>query len=126
MKVFIYRNLHKKCWSAKALEGSNKGRVVWRGPLVALRNAKPKVSEAGRQRVLKERRKNVHAGIVGDMVNIKHAIVLRLDEYSEITYSPYVRDSFFFKDSGDSWSGSELVLFSDNQVFARIGAANDL
>jgi hypothetical protein len=28
MKVFVYFNLHKKCFSIKALEGAMKGRVV--------------------------------------------------------------------------------------------------
>lgn len=34
MRVFVYFNLHKRCFSIKALEGAMKGRVVAR--LVAL------------------------------------------------------------------------------------------
>ena len=65
MKVFIYFNLHRKCFSVKALEGAKKGRVVAHVNDAIVYNPTFKVSEAGRQRVLRERKKNVHAGVVG-------------------------------------------------------------
>lgn len=68
MKVFVYFNLHKKLFSIKALEGSNKGRVIAHSSSVSLKDASCKVSEAGRQRVIKEKRKNVHAGVVGTLL----------------------------------------------------------
>lgn len=67
MRVFMYFNLHRLCWSLKALEGPNAGRVVAHAASVRLSGCSFKVSEAGRQRVLSERRKNVHAGIVGTL-----------------------------------------------------------
>ena len=67
MKVFVYYNLHKKLWSVKALEGPQKGRVITRSWYVTLLDAKPRVSQAGRNRVLREKRKNVHAGLVGTL-----------------------------------------------------------
>ena len=70
MRVFVYWNLHKKLWSIKALEGPDKGRVIARSSSVILTDAHGQVSEAGRQRVLREDRKNVHAGIVGDLVAV--------------------------------------------------------
>ena len=69
MKVFVYFNLHKKVWSVKALEGPNKGKVIEHTTNINIANAKFKVSEAGRQRVLKEKKKNVHAGVTGIQVN---------------------------------------------------------
>lgn len=65
MKVFVYFNLHKKLWSIKALEGERKGKVIGHQHNVVLKRCTFKVSEAGRQRVLREKKKNVHAGIVG-------------------------------------------------------------
>jgi len=47
------------------LEGPDKGRVVGWASTVLLSDVTPKVSEAGRQRVLREKRKNVHAGMGG-------------------------------------------------------------
>jgi len=96
MRVYVYFNLHRKCFSIKALEGANKGRVVAHRDDVLLFDATFKVSEAGRQRVLRERKKNVHAGVVGhwdDAVDVvTHDRVLRYG--SAITYNPYKYDSF--------------------------------
>ena len=48
MRVFVYFNLHKKCFSIKALEGDRKGRVIAHRDVVVLENCKFKVSESGR------------------------------------------------------------------------------
>ena len=69
MRVFVYFNLHKKCFSIKALEGADKGRVIAHRDTVVLDGCKLLVSEAGRQRVLREKRKNVHAGVSGTWIN---------------------------------------------------------
>jgi hypothetical protein len=66
MRVFVYWNLHRKCFSVKSLEGRDKGRVIAHVPSIMLYRATFKVSEAGRQRVLREKRKNVHAGVAGE------------------------------------------------------------
>jgi hypothetical protein len=96
-KVFVYFNLHKKCFSVKALEGSMKGRVIAHRHQVFLYDATFKVSEAGRQRVLREKRKNVHAGVCGtwderdyDNISIDQTIVLG----QAVMYNPYKYDSF--------------------------------
>lgn len=63
MKVFVYCNLHKRCWS---IQDQKTKRVILHTDRLTLTNAVFKVSEPGRQRVLRERRKNVHAGVVGE------------------------------------------------------------
>jgi hypothetical protein len=70
MKCFIYRNLHKPShtYSLKALEGEHKGRVIGYAQCLLVDQATFVVSEAGRQRVVKTGRKNVHAGIVGNVI----------------------------------------------------------
>lgn len=65
MKVFVYCHVRKGCLSIRAMEGSNKGRVIAHAEQLSMRDVEFKVSEAGRQRVLSEGRKNVHAGAVG-------------------------------------------------------------
>lgn len=67
MRVFVYRNLREKVWSVRAVKGENKGRVIFSSPYIELHTAIFKVSESGRQRVLKEQRKNVHAGVEGHL-----------------------------------------------------------
>lgn len=89
MKVFIYFNLHRKLWSIKALQGPDKGRVIGHTECFTVLDAEFKVSEAGRQRVLREKRKNVHAGVVGQLVG-------RTGHYLDksVTYNPYKYNSF--------------------------------
>lgn len=111
MKVFVYWNLHKGCYSVKNLAT---GRVIAHAGTVTLTNAVFKVSEAGRQRVIKERRKNVHAGVVGTLTSIgfytlqnrcvlpdavRNAPALPffdpdLYQVGFATYNPYAYDSF--------------------------------
>jgi len=81
------------------LQGENKGRVIAYANYVELKNCKLKVSQAGRKRVLKEKRKNVHAGIVGELSH--HTILTEnwTDMHDKIpgqsvTYSPYRFESF--------------------------------
>jgi hypothetical protein len=112
MKVFVYYNLHRKVWSIKALEGENKGRVVAHRRDVVLERPTPKVSDAGRQRVLRERRKNVHAGLVGEWTDRN----LLMAEGDEITYNPYKYTSFVYKDDEQPFVGASLALMIDRRV----------
>lgn len=93
MKVFVYFNLHKRLFSVKALEGANKGRVIAHVDNVSLSDVTFKVSQAGRQRVLREQRKNVHAGVVGTLTPMLWGTGL------QVTYNPYKYDTFVCKDT---------------------------
>jgi hypothetical protein len=66
MKVQIYWNIRKKLWSMRY-----KGKVIWHADEVVLHKCKFKVSEAGRQRVLRENRKNVHAVVEGELCHAR-------------------------------------------------------
>ena len=90
MKVFIYFNLRKKLWSVKALQGPDRGRVIKHCDSFTLEHAQFKVSESGRQRVLREKRKNVHAGIVGIWCGAHGSGHLE----NSVTYNPYKYNTF--------------------------------
>jgi len=100
-------------YSVKAMEGPNKGRVIMRSPHVMLGDVRPKVSRAGRERVLREGRKNVHAGLVGNLIH---------NEFSpfhgvKITYNPHKYDSFVFSAFDIvEYKGSELAYLTDSGV----------
>jgi hypothetical protein len=100
MRVFVYYNLHRRVWSIKALSGSNRGRVVAHAANVVLSDVTCRVSEAGRQRVIRERRKNVHAGLVGELVSCGDLPWAVRDDAPAITYNPYIAPTFFRKDNG--------------------------
>lgn len=115
MLMFVYWNIHQQCWSGKALEGPDKGRVIWREKYVVLSNARGKVSEAGRQRVLRERRKNVHAGIVGEWSPIPTAHQIPA---KQVTYNPYKYSQFVWKDDETPFDGSDHVVLYNRAVYA--------
>jgi hypothetical protein len=93
-KVFAYRNLHRQCWSVKALEGPLKGRVIYHASDLTLGWCDFKVSQAGRQRVLREQKKNVHAGVVGYLTDCGEIATDGIDLDVPVTYNPYKYDSF--------------------------------
>lgn len=102
LKCFVYFNLQRKVWSIKALEGPNKGRVIAHSKAIEMSDCTFKVSEAGRQRVIRDKRKNVHAGIVGIVRTIGENVEKRFwvlwygghPTYSPITYNPYKFSTF--------------------------------
>jgi hypothetical protein len=95
MRVFVYFNLHRKLWSVKALSGPMRGRVIAHRDTLALSDCTFKVSEAGRQRVLREQRKNVHAGVVGYLSDATPA-----PRVIPVTYNPYKSATFTCKNTG--------------------------
>jgi hypothetical protein len=116
MRVFVYWNLHKGLWSVKALEGPNKGRVIFRSSEVLLTDAVGKVYEAGRQRVLQERKKNVHAGIVGNLSLARDGRddVITAVEWigDKITYNPYKYESFVHTVDESRFEGAAYALLT--------------
>ena len=120
LKVFVYYNLHKHCWSVKALEGREKGRVLCHGTPVVLDHVTPKVSQKGRERVLQEQKKNVHAGLVGRLANVTD---LAMADYMlgttcpQITYNPYKYKTFVDKATETPYTGSTTVLMTERNVF---------
>ena len=113
MKVFVYFNLHKKVFSIKALEGEHKGRVVAHRRALMLYDAVFKVSEAGRQRVLKECRKNVHAGVVGNWIND----VISVDNRVQVTYNPYKYKTFVTKVDEQPIMEAKSAYLVDKRIF---------
>ncbi len=128
MRVFVYRNLHKKCLSVKALEGPQKGRVVAWVDEVYLTGVTFKVSQAGRARVLREQRKNVHAGVVGEWLQNSVVIHSRIVSYSNtlrkawVGYNPYRFSSFVFNDDFSPVSTATMAHVSHQGIAVWGGA----
>ena len=112
-KVFVYYNLHKHVWSVKCWETK---RVIAHVENIVLANATYKVSQAGRKRVLKEKRKNVHAGVMGTILGFYN--IDDLKSFNEVTYNPYKYDSFVYKGfTSFKAVGSNIVYMSKKRVF---------
>lgn len=70
MRVEVYWNLHKRCFSVRALEGVDRGRVINHADKVLLRDVSFVVQPAGRKRAIRENRKNVHAFVRGTLEGV--------------------------------------------------------
>ena len=70
-KVFVYKNLHKDCWSVR-----QDGLVKAHADKLEMWDCSFQVNQKGREKVLKEKRKNVHAGILGRIDNIGGTLMI--------------------------------------------------
>lgn len=128
MKVFVYRNLHRQCYSVKALEGPDKGRVVAWVDEIYLAGAVFKVSQAGRARVIREQSKNVHAGVVGEWVRNTVVARERVAGYDNtlrkawVTYNPYKFSSFVFRDDLAPVASATMAHVNPNGIAVWGGA----
>lgn len=109
MRVFVYKNLHKGCYSVR--DEATK-RVILHTNRVLVKNAKLVVQQGGRQKVLNERRKNVHAGIRGELVDNAKSKLGEL-EWTPVTYNPYKHKSFVYRSNGQPVHEAVLVLLND-------------
>ena len=101
MQVEVYWNLHKKCYSVR-----HKGKVIAHAPFVTLKDVTWVVQPAGRKRVLRERKKNVHAfakgtWIYGDEELQNLPDTQRLTRRIEVTYNPYHNHTFVSRSAPD-------------------------
>jgi hypothetical protein len=113
MKVKVYWNLHKKVFSVVALEGPKKGRVVSHMARLVIALPTFKVSEAGRQRVLREQRKNVHAWVIGEW----RPYAAPFSPTQEATYNPYKYASFVLKDSERPIYDASRAWLENRRIF---------
>lgn len=106
MKVKVYRNLHKKCWSVVGPQG----KVILRTPAVTILDADFVVRPAGRKAVLETGRKTVHAFVVGTL----HAgEAVRKDALTPITYNPKLHETFIRRDTGKAVYCSSVVVLDE-------------
>lgn len=115
MKVFCYRNLHHKgvVWSVK---NTKTGLVVDRATTVHISNAHLKVSQAGRLRVLKEKRKNVHAGIQGRRIKKSPPNLV----WVRASYNPYKVNTFVLNGTNTPILNAKYVKLTKTGCYVAI------
>jgi len=119
---YIYRNLTRKTFSVKY-----QGKVVEHVDRILILSGDFLVNENGRQRVLREKKKYVHAfvtttdGYVRDHgTAIADTIIfygLDMKNMREVSYNPYTGSEFVFRDTGLPASGYNPILIEDNKVY---------
>jgi hypothetical protein len=110
-KAQVYFNLHRGLFSVK-----QDGIVRGHGSIVKLLNVKFSVNESGRQRVLAEQRKNVHAYVNGtlDVYNGSD-----LQGYREAYYNPYKTKTFVDRATMTPIHEAKEVLLSGTSIFYK-------
>ncbi len=118
MKRFrIYRNLHRNNFSIQSYLQERKGyRVTDRVSSAILNNCKFRIYESGRQKVINERRKNVHAYIEPESYKAINEEV-DVSNFREIYYNPYKFDSFVYKDNLLKVDSVETILAYNNRLY---------
>jgi len=116
-RVKVYYNLHKHTFSVQ-----KNGLVVLHADYVKLENVEFKVRPGGREKVRQEKSKNVHAFVIGNLVDFCE---YPCDEIPEeptgdiVTYDPYKYDSFVYRDTKEPvYNAKEVDLInSKNKLF---------
>lgn len=132
MHVEVYRNLHNGKFSVRDRKTK---RVIAHCDEVTLAGAVFRVSQAGRERVLRERRKNVHAVIAGKLLEYKGAVSYKgrsIADYvwqwadglkrmavigmREVVYNPYKYTAFVLPDEN-----YERIMFAGACRISKVG-----
>ena len=100
MRVRVYWNLHKDCYSVLdwAPRSRKKGRLVCHLSELMLKDAKFVVQLSGNKRVRGEKRKNVHAFIEGDWYEYSARSTFAM--MGRVRYNPYQDTAFVLTQDG--------------------------
>jgi hypothetical protein len=109
MRVICYRNLRRQVWSIAEIRGRNGvGHVIAHQRHVILANVSFVVKEPARRRVIRNRRREVHAWAMGELVETVPA-----GRQIPITYNPYRAPTFTTRDEQTPIHSSPFVRFTE-------------
>jgi hypothetical protein len=112
-KYYIYRNLHTKGFSIRY-----RGLVIDRLMTFSADGVIFKVNELGRQRVIQEKKKNVHAFVVADKYTKEEYPFLsfgEVDALHKISYNPYLDTHFVC--NGKRIDFAQKIVFQNGRCF---------
>jgi len=117
IKFRIYRNLHKGNFSIQSYIQEKSGyRVTDRVTSAIIEDCSFRVYESGRQKVLRERKKNVHAYV--ESKSYRHIQgEVDVTNLREIYYNPYNHEYFIYKDTGEEVKEVRKILTYKNKLY---------
>lgn len=118
-KVQVYFNLHRKTFSVR---DPRTKRVVDYADNIMLHDVEFVVNQSGRNRVLREKRKNVHAYCEG----IFACYYAPSDTSSNVQYNPYLHDTFVNILSGQPITHAETVFLKVQEQSPKVEAINPI
>jgi hypothetical protein len=96
-KVMVYYNLHKHTFSV-----TYDSKVIMYADYVKLGDVEFRVRQGGKEKVRSEKSKNVHAFVIGKLLDYCEYPCDEMPTPSSdkvVTYNPYKHDTFVFKDT---------------------------
>lgn len=116
-KVMVYYNLHKHTFSVQ-----KNGLVVMHADYVKLENVEFRVRQGGKDKVRREMSKNVHAFVIGTLVDFCQYPCNDIPDEPTgdvVTYNPYKYDTFVYKETEEPvLRASEVdMINSKNKLF---------
>lgn len=109
-KYYIYRNLRTGGFSVKY-----KGIVIDHSDSILATNVEFRISELGRQRVIREKRKNVHAYAAAE--SYRKSEKIKVDKLDKVTYNPYLDKKFKF--NGKEINTARKVIFKEGRCYVK-------
>ena len=118
-KVMVYYNLHKHTFSI-----SRNGRVIAHADYVKLTDVEFRVRQGGREKVVREKSKNVHSFVIGTLEDYCKFPCDNLPSEPNsniVTYNPYKYNSYVIKDTEEPiYSAGEVELINlRNKIFIK-------
>ena len=116
-KVKVYYNLHKHTFSVQ-----KNNLVVLHADYIKLEDVEFRVRQGGMEKVRQEKSKNVHAFVIGTLVDFCDYPCDDIPEEPTgdiVTYNPYKYDSFVYRETEEPvFNASEVDLInSKNKLF---------
>jgi hypothetical protein len=116
-RVMVYYNLHKHTFSVQ-----KNGIVVFHADYLKLKDVEFRVRVGGKEKVRKEKSKNVHAFVIGILEDFCEYPCEEMPEEPVgeiITYNPYLYDSFVFRKTKEPvYNANEVVMINlKNKIF---------
>ena len=116
-RVMVYYNLHKHTFSV-----TYKSKVILHADYVKLKDVEFRVRQGGQEKVRSEKQKNVHAFVIGDLLDYCEFPCENIpNEPTDkvVTYNPYKYDSFVYKDSEEPiYNAKEVDMINlKNKLF---------
>ena len=112
-----YYDLHKRTFSV-----TYKGLVMLKADYLRLSDVEFRVRQGGRDKVLNDKRKNVHSFVIGylvDYCSYPCADIPSEPNNNIVTYNPYKYNSFVMKDTEEPiyQAGVVKMINSKNKIF---------
>jgi len=106
-RVIAYKNLTRGTWSVAELKGERgRGKLLSHHVTLTLANCQFHVSEASRTRMLRTRQREVHAWVIGDLVETAPSAGTR------VSYNPFKGPKFVRCTDGSTVETARIAHFT--------------